>query len=93
MTDRKRPNNETGLRVPSTGAAMLRSESELIDFLAEAKEAESHLSDRFGLSQERKPLRGGDVSPLRASADMVDAIRGDGWNRGAEERRNGAKRV
>jgi hypothetical protein len=77
MTDRKRPNNETGLRVPSMGATTLRSESELIDFLAESKKGESYLSDRFG-------MRGGDVSPFRTSVDTVNAIRGDGWNRGAE---------
>ena len=66
---------------------MLESESELVGFLSEAKEAESRPSDRFGLSQERKPLRGGDASPF---VDMVDAIRGDGRNRGTEEWRNGA---
>ena len=64
MTDRKRAKNETGLRSPSTRAAMLMSESDPVDLLAEAKEAEPLLSDRFGLSQERRPLRGGDVSSL-----------------------------
>ena len=88
MTDRKRRKNETGLRSPSTGAAMLISETELVDFLVEAKEAESLLSDRFGLSQERRPLRGGDASSLRASVDIVDAIPGDGRNRRTEKRRD-----
>lgn len=64
---------------------MLISETELMDFLVEAKEAESLLSDRFGLSQERRPWRGGDIPSLRASADLVDAIPGDGRNRGTEE--------
>lgn len=66
MAYRKRPKNETGLRVPSTGATTLRSESELIDFSANSEDAES--------------LRGSDVSPLQASIDMVDVdnIRG-GW--------------
>ena len=80
MTDRKRPRNGTGLRSHSTRAAMLMSESEPVDFLAKAKEAEPLLSDRFGLSQERRPLRGGDVSPLWASVDMVGAIPGDRGN-------------
>ena len=77
MTYRKRPKNETGLRVPSTGATMLRSESELIDFLTNSKDAES-LVEPFWFEQRGKPLHESDVSPLRASVDMVDNIRGVG---------------
>ena len=72
---------------------MLKSEWELVDFLSEAKEVASHLSDRFGSSQERNRLRGDAVSPLRASVDTIFAIRRDGENRGREEGRDGAKRV
>jgi hypothetical protein len=78
MTDRKRRKNETGLgsTSTSTGAAMRRSG--LVDFSADTEEAESSLSDGFGLSQERGRLRGGAAFSLLASVDMVDATQCDG---------------
>jgi len=75
MTDRKRLKNETGLESSPTSAAMRRSG--LVDFSAEAEEAESSLSDGFGFSQERRRLRGGEAFSSLASVDM-DATQCDG---------------
>jgi hypothetical protein len=61
------------------GAAMLKTESERIGSFSVESIVKSHLSDHSGLSQGINP--------------WLDAIRGDGWNRGAEKRRKGAKRV
>jgi len=76
MTDRKRLKNETDLESSSTGAAVRRSG--LVDFSAEAEEAESSLSDGFGFSQERRRLRGGEAFSSLASVDMMDATQCDG---------------
>jgi len=52
--------------------------SGLVDFSAEAEEAESSLSDGFGFSQERGRLRGGEAFSLLASVDMIETENGVG---------------
>jgi hypothetical protein len=71
---RKRPTNDMGLVVSSTGVETRISEDICFSFSVSDTEAESNFSDCFDLSHEK---RLGDLScSLEASADMRDTMGG-----------------